>query len=385
MDFSFSEEQDAIRDTVRRFAQERLAPAYRQREVEGEVSRELVLEMGQLGLIGADLPETSGGPGLSSLTAGIIVEEISRGDINVGYVQLLASLMGSIIATHATPEIAQLAVPRICSGESIVALGLTEPRGGSDAAHLTVRADKQGDVYVISGEKTSISMVNQADHILLLARTNQSKDGAGGVSAFFVPMDKAGISYACFDDVGSKAVGRGSVHFDNVEIEPEYLVGEQGKGFAQVMQGFDYSRALIGLQVLGPALQSLEETWAYSTQREAFGNPIAKYQGVTEPLAESETLLEAARLLCYKTLWLRDNNLPHTAEAAMCKWWAPETAFKAIHRCLLTHGHSGYSTDLPHQQRLRDVMGLQIGDGTQQIQKMIIAREKVGRVAVPYA
>ena len=138
------------------------------------------------------------------------------------------------------------------------------------------------------------------------------------------------------------------------------------------------------MEVLAPAGASLEETWRYITERQAFGHPLARYQGVTEPLAEAETLLTAARLLCYRTLWLRDQGMPHTSEAAMCKWWAPKTAFQTIHRCLLTHGHSGYTMDLPHQQRLRDVMGLQIGDGTEQIQKMIIAREKIGRVAVPY-
>ncbi|MFP5468853.1 MAG: acyl-CoA dehydrogenase family protein, partial [Alphaproteobacteria bacterium] len=127
-----------------------------------------------------------------------------------------------------------------------------------------------------------------------------------------------------------------------------------------------------------------EETWKYVTERQAFGNPIAKYQGVTEPLAEAETLLTAAKLLCYKTLWLRDQGEQHTAEAAMCKWWAPKTAFDVIHNCIIINGHFAYSKDMPHQQRLRDVLGLQIGDGTPQIQKMIIAREKIGRVAVPY-
>tara|TARA_R110002110_G_scaffold88080_4_gene229460 strand:+ start:3814 stop:4971 length:1158 start_codon:yes stop_codon:yes gene_type:complete len=385
LDFSFSPEQEAIRDTARRFAREKLAPAYKQREAEGSIDRELIREMGELGLIGADLPEKAGGPGLDSVTAGIIVEEISHDDISVGYVQLLGSLMGSIISTHADDAVAQEIVPKICAGDAVVALGLTEPRGGSDAAHLRLKARTDGDGYVLSGEKTSISMAEQADYILVLARTDETNPGAGGVSAFVMPLDTPGITRSSFDDVGSKAVGRGSVFFEDVRVPAQYMVGSKGEGFRQVMQGFDYSRALIGLQTLAPALASLAETWTYVTERNAFGNPLAKYQGVTEPLAEAETLLEAARLLCYKTLWLRDHNLPHTKEAAMCKWWAPKTAFETVHRCLLTHGHGGYSTDLPHQQRLRDVMGLQIGDGTEQIQKMIIAREKVGRVAVPYA
>jgi cyclohexanecarboxyl-CoA dehydrogenase len=385
VDHGFSDEQEAIRATARRFARERLAPGYRAREIDGKIDRALIREMGELGLIGADLPEELGAPGLDSATAGIIMEEMGRGDIDVAYVQLLGSLMGSIISSHAKREVAEDIVPRICAGEIVVALGLTEPGGGSDAAHLKTKARRDGDDYILSGEKTSISMAEQADYVVVLARTDETKDGAGGVSAFLTPLDSPGISRSSFDDVGSKAVGRGSIFFDGARVPARCLIGAEGKGFAQVMQGFDYSRALIGLQCLGSAVASLEETWKYITERTAFGNPLAKYQGVTEPLAEAETFLEAARLLCYKTLWLRDNGLPHTAEAAMCKWWAPKTAFQTIHRCLLTHGHGGYSTDLPHQQRLRDVMGLQIGDGTEQIQKMIIAREKVGRVAVPYA
>ena len=143
------------------------------------------------------------------------------------------------------------------------------------------------------------------------------------------------------------------------------------------MQGFDFSRALIGLQCIGPAQASLDETWAYVTERQAFGAALARNQGVTFPLAESEGLIAAVRQLCYHTLRLRDAGAPHTSEAAMCKWLGPKTAVDTIHQCLLTHGHYGWSLDLPHQQRLRDVMGLEIGDGTAQIMKYILTRERL--------
>ena len=374
----------AIRDAARHFAVHQLAPGYMARERSGKIERQLIRRMAELGLIGAELPERLGGMGLGCRIAGVIIEEIARADINVAYVQLLASLTGSMLAAAASAEVAERVVPAICKGESLVALGLTEPRGGSDAAHLTFRATRQGDTYVLSGEKTSISMIAQADQMLLFARTDPQVTGAGGVSAFLVPLECNGVTRSVFDDVGSVAVGRGSVFFDDVRVPESCRVGREGDGFRQVMQGFDYSRALIGLQCLGPAEASLEETWRYVTERRAFGHPIARYQGVTQPLAEAETLLRGAKLLCYETLALRDRGEAHTAEAAMCKWWAPKVAFDAIHQCLLLHGHGGYSKDLPHQQRLRDVMGLQIGDGTAQIQKMIIAREKIGRIAVPY-
>ncbi len=379
MDFSFSEQNEAIRETARRFATDKLAPHYQTNEEgDGRLDRDLVREMGALGLIAADIPEDMGGLGLDSVSIGIIMEEISTGDFNVAYVPMLGSLMASIIARHARPEIAAELVPEICSGKSLVALGLTEPGAGSDAANLQLKAERENDAYVLTGEKTSISLADQADWIVVLARTGTKAERARGVSAFLTRMDAPGIRTTRFDDLGSTVVGRGSVFFDGVRVAPEYRLGDEGEGFGQTMQGFAYSRALIGLQCIAPARASLDETWEYINQRQAFGQPLANFQGVTQPLAEAETLLSAARLLSYQTLWLRDAGQPHNAEAAMVKWWAPKVAFETIHRCLLTHGHSGYSRDLPHQQRMRDVLGLQIGDGTEQIQKMIIARAKSG-------
>ncbi|MDP7428737.1 MAG: acyl-CoA dehydrogenase family protein [Alphaproteobacteria bacterium] len=384
MDFSLSDDQIAIQDTARRFAAERLAPDYQKRETEGAFDRALLREMGKLGLIGVNLPSEFGGLEQDAVTAGLVIECIAHGDFNVSYVQLIGTLMGTIIAHHARPELAAEVVTGVASGEILVALGLTEPGGGSDAANLRVKARRDGDDYVLDGEKTSCSMADQSQEIMVLARTGTADEKAHGITAFLASLDSPGISTGRFEDMGTRVVGRGSVFFDGVRVPAERRLGQEGDGFRQIMHGFDYSRALIGLQCIAAATASLEETWEYVTQRQAFGQPIARYQGVTQPLAEAETLLEAARLLCYKTLWLRDHDLPHTSEAAMCKWWAPQVAFDVIHRCLITHGHYGYAKDLPHQQRLRDVLGLQIGDGTEQIQKMVISREKIGRVAVPY-
>ena len=382
MDFSLSSEQRAFQETVSRFGAEKLAPFYQQREKDGIVPKSLRKEMGELGMLGVELPEKFGGMGLDCVTAGISIEQVAKADFNVSYVPLLTSLMGGIMKQHPDESIASRVIGDMCTGETLVALGLTEPRGGSDAAHLILKATKDGNGYILNGEKTSISLADQFDLVVLFART--SGTDAKGVSAFLVPLDLPGVSRTRFDDLGSGAVGRGSIFFDDVKIGADALIGKEGEGFKLVMNGFDYSRALIGLMCLGAAAASLEETWQYVTERQAFGKPIAKYQGVTEPLAEAETLLAAARLLCYKTLWLRDHNEAHTAEAAMCKWWAPKTAFDIIHNCIIINGHFAYSKEMPHQQRLRDVLGLQIGDGTPQIQKMIIAREKIGRVAVPY-
>ncbi|ANK82778.1 MAG: cyclohexanecarboxyl-CoA dehydrogenase [Rhizobiales bacterium NRL2] len=385
MEFGFTEEQRAFRDTARRFAADRLQPRYQAREAEGGFEDGLLEEMGALGLLGADLPMEYGGSGIDGVTSGMLIEQIGWGDLSVSYAPLLTSLLGDIVASHGSEAMKNACVPRLTSGQDLIALGLTEPRGGSDAANLVTKAERTNAGYVLNGEKTSISCAAQAKWIIAVARTGTPEDGARGVTAFLVPMDAPGVSTSTFDDVGSVAVGRGSVFFDDVRVGDEHRLGAEGAGFREVMAGFDYSRALIGLQVIGCAKASLEETWEWVQQRTAFGHPIAKYQGVTEPLAVAETKLRAAELLCYQTLWLRDQGLKHTAEAAMCKWFAPQTAFETVHQCILLHGHMGYAKDTPHQQRLRDIMGLQIGDGTAQIQKMIIAREKIGKIAVPYA
>ena len=378
MDFSLSQEQQAMADAARRFAQQKLKPGYRTRESAGCIERDLVREMGELGFLGAELPQEQGGLGADCVTAGVLLEEICAGDFNVGYVSLLVSLCGQIIARHAAPATAREWLPQVIAGSALPALALTEPQAGSDAARLKLKARADGDSYRLDGEKTSISLATQADVAVVFARTGAEADGAKGISAFLVDLNTAGIARSAFADLGSRAVGRGSIFFDGVRVPRSHLLGELNRGFVQVMHGFDYSRALIGLQCLALARISLDETWAYCSERTAFGKPLGAFQGVTFPLAECETQYQAARWLCLRTLWLRDQGLPHSAEAAMCKWWAPKLAAEVVQQCLLTHGHGGYSSDLPFEQRLRDVLGLQIGDGTAQIMKMIIARRMTG-------
>ena len=380
-----SDDQRALQETARRFARERLLPDYQKREKLGTLDRALISEMGRLGLLGVDLPEDLGGLGVDAVTTGLIAEELAYGDFNVSAVPVGISLNAAILVRHARPALTQEWVPRMTRGDAIVAICLTEPRGGSDASKLMLKARKDGGDYILNGEKTSITFADRADAYLVFARTGSAEEGAKGVSAFFIPhADTKGISRTHFDDVGSTIIGRGSVFFDDVRVPASHRVGDEGKGFTQVMQGFDYSRALIGLQCVGAAQASLDEAWAYAKEREAFGKPIGQFQGVSFPLAEGESQIAAVRQLCYHALALRDAGLPHTKEAAMCKWMGPRNAFDVIHQCLLTFGHYGWSKDLPHQQRMRDVMGLEIGDGTAQIMKLIIARERIGRVAVQY-
>lgn len=381
----FTGEQEEFRQTARRFARERLMPGYLERAKLHQMDRALMKEMAALGLIGVDLPVEYGGLGAGSVTSGIVMEEVAYADFNMSYVLLLASLMAGMVAKYASPDISSEFVPQVISGDKIVALGLTEPGGGSDAANLQLRAEKTANGWRLNGEKTSISFSTQADAAVVFARSGDPAGGSRGVSAFFVDLNSKGITRTHLDDIGTKPVGRGSLFFDDVHVPAECIMAEEDRAFGTIMAGFDYSRALIGLECVGPGQASVDESWAYVQEREAFGAPIVQYQGVSFPLAEAETQLTMMRQLCYHTLALRDAQRPHTAEAAMCKWYIPKVTCEILHQCLLLHGHFAYTHGLPFHQRYNDVLGLQIGDGTAQIQKLVIAREKVGRVALQYA
>ncbi|MGU3288948.1 cyclohexanecarboxyl-CoA dehydrogenase [Acinetobacter radioresistens] len=377
-----TEELEFLAETAEKFAQKYIAPGFLERDQSRIFDRDLVKKMGEMGFIAPELPEQYGGQSMGRLAAGIIHEAIAKADLSFSYINLLASLNGQILAEHGQPEVVEPWLKKLTAGEAIFSIALTEPRGGSDAANLRLKIERDGDEYVINGEKTSISAADQADASVVFGRTGANEDGAHGVTALLVPMNLPGISTTRFDCHGQRAIGRGSIFFDNVRVPVNHRLGDENKGFVQVMQGFDFSRALIGLQVLAVARVSLDEAWEYAAQREAFGQPLTAFQGVSHPLAEYETQVEAARLLCLQTLWLKDNHLPHTSEAGMCKWWGPKLAYDVIHQCLLTFGHAGYDRGVM-EQRMRDVLGFQIGDGTAQIMKTIIARHKAGRKAVP--
>lgn len=382
MDFELTDTQRRYRDSAREIAEKQLLPGYRERERLGRIEPGLRRELGGLGLIAPELPAELGGRGLDRLTSGLVTEEIGRGDINVAYLNVVGSLVGQILAGNAADDLARCWVPRICSGEEIVGIGLTEPHAGSDAGMPRLTAVRDGSDWVLDGTK-SLSFAGDAAAVVVFARTGPSQGRGKDVSAFLVPLDRPGVTREPYRDMGTTAVGRGAAHMEGVRVPADHLLGAAGRGFTQVMQGFDFSRALIGLQCIGCAQQSVDETWAYVSTREAFDRPLSTNQGVAFPLAEAETLLTAARLLCHRTLWLKDAGQPHTAEAAMSKWFAPKTAYEVINQCLLLHGQYGYRTELPLSQRLRDVLGLQIGDGTAQIMKLVIARQYLGRELAP--
>jgi cyclohexanecarboxyl-CoA dehydrogenase len=337
--------------------------------------------MGELGLLGLRTPAAHGGQEADYLTFGIAMEEIARGDFGCTYGIQLAGLAGEILGRNAGEELKQRWLPPTARGETVIALALTEPGAGSDAANLACRAERDDNGYLLTGEKSGISLGMAAQAAIVFARTAR-REAARGVSAFLVPLDLPGVARSPLRDLGTRVIGRAVLSFDHVRVPASHRIGEEGSGFYQVMQGFDYNRVGIALACLGVAQVSLEETMAYVKERHAFGRPLAGFEGVSFPIAEAATHVEACRWLCYRALWLADHGRPYTKESAMTKWWGPRLAVETIHQCLLLHGHYGYTDELPFERRMRDVIGLEIGDGTAEVMKLIVARQLMGRETV---
>ncbi|MBY4575526.1 acyl-CoA dehydrogenase [Gordonia paraffinivorans] len=381
MDFSFTDEQETFRQEIRKFAEKQLAPHYQTDDVTGRMTPSIFEDMAAVGLFGLRIPERYGGSEADAVTVGLVAEEVARSNINAGYALLSTALVCDIFLSAATDE--QLAdwLPSIADGSVIPTLALTEPGHGSDAANIELQAKQTADGWEITGEKTSISLTEDADRAVVFARTGGP--GARGVSAFYVSLDHPAVSKARLDDIANRAAGRCSLFFDGLIVGRQDLIGDEGSGFKSVMQGFEYSRAIIGLLAIGTASAALDDAIDYAKNRSTFGAPISTRQGVAFPLVEHLTYLAGARHLCYEALWRKDQGLDHTAQASMVKWWAPKAAVEAIHQALLTFGHAAWSADNPQAQRLRDAMGFEIADGTAQIAKLVVARSVFGRQFAP--
>ncbi|MFC1858331.1 acyl-CoA dehydrogenase family protein [Thermodesulfobacteriota bacterium] len=383
MEFELNKEQTQVLDAVRAFSKKELYPQYMKWDREKIFPRHLWKQIGDLGLIGMNVVAEDGGMGFDYMTLGIAAEEMAKGDVNMAAVTFVESELFVSMTAQGTETVKRKFLYPMLKGDIVSAFAMTEPHCGSDAVAMTTSATKKGLNYVLNGEKSGISMNSVADVAVVFAKTDPHA-GARGVSAFVVPTDLPGISCQSYDDLGCRLMVRGSMFLDNVEIPEAYLLGKEGEGFKLGMKSFDASRVFIALICIGAARISLEETISYTKERHAFNRPLAKYEGVSFPVVEHESILEAVRLLCYKALWLRDNGKPHTKEAGMAKWMAPKFSVDAIRDCLLLHGHYGYTEDLPLGQRLRDVIGWEIGDGTSQISKLVVSREIFGREYLPY-
>ena len=382
MDFTFSEDQVLLQQTLRQYAKDKLMPNYARWDRGETIPRALIKEVAELGVFGLRVPERFGGLMADYVTCGLMSEELSRGDFNYSLYVQLGLIASELLTDFAAPEVQAEWLPRHATGDAVIAFGLTEPSAGSDAARIVTRAERVGDDYVITGEKASITFAGYADACIVFARTGA--EGARGISAFLVPLDALGVTRQPYFAAGERLTQRGSLFFDGVRVPARNRMGAEGKGFYQAMIAFDFNRAVIALACIGAAQQSLDETIEYTKGREVFGKPLATFEGVAFQVAEHLTLLESVRVLAYKCLWLKDQGQKHTKEAAMVKWLGPKAAADAIHACMVLHGHYGYNMESPLEQRWRDVVGLEIGDGTPEIMKGIVAREAFGREYTSY-
>jgi cyclohexanecarboxyl-CoA dehydrogenase len=372
--FGFSEEQELYREQIRRFGREVLSPRRREWDRERTTPWPVMEQAAAAGLLDG---------AMDFVTRGILVEEVGYADFNCALPFLVVTQPYQLYRLPGVPD--EIKVPllaEVAAGRKLIAVGFTEAGAGSDMAAFTSRASRDGNHWVVNAAKNSISWAD-ADAYIIACRTKGPEAGVWGLTNFFIPKETPGVSEpTILDDVGSHGAARGSVFFDDVRLPADHVVGEVDRGYELVAEFFDTNRAFIGLKCIGAAQASVDETCAYAAERVAMGQTISRYQSISFALAEAETLLEAARLVCYKTLWMKDQGLRHSKEGAMCKWWAPEVAFEVVRKCLTIHGHYGYTADLPFEQRLRDILGWQIGDGTAEVSKLLIARAMMGKDAV---
>ena len=350
---------------------------------------ELARALGEQGLLGLGTSEEHGGMGplgeeLTRVHLGIVHEELAYANFYLAQIAYTCNLTAPLLERFLPADLAAEWVPGIVRGEHIVALGLTEPGSGSDAAAMRVRARRVDGGWQLTGEKTSITFAPHAKGMITFARADDYTDAdgnprKGGITCFLVPLDSPGVEIQTFDDPGWKPLGRSAVFLDDVFVPDAQVIGAVGAAFRMVMSEFDYTRSVIGFMSTGVARKALDLTIQHTRDRHTFGKPIAAYQGVSFPIAEAATKLEAARWLTYRALSLADAGEPYTKEAAMVKWWTLDVSLQTIHDCIIAHGHTGYSEEMPLQSMLRDVSGLEIGEGTPQIQKLIVARALIGR------
>lgn len=374
--FSFTEAQEMFRRQVRSYAQKELRPGAGERSRKGFLPQEIRDRVAELGYMGINVSPEYGGQPADWITLGIAIEELAKVEFAVSCLPSWPSFASALL--EGNPDLLQEWIPPMVRGEKLLCLALTETDCGSDAAAIRTRAVWDGDDYILTGEKTPVSTAMYSDAVIVYAKTDP-EGGAHGVSSFLVPFDLPGIERRPHKMMGWNSLGQGSVLLDGVRVPRRYRLGEEGGAFGSVMVQFDSSRVYLSLQVLGMAQASLDDTIAFAQQRTAFGKPLAKFEGVSFQIAEAATMVEAARLLCYRALGLKDQGLPHTRESAMCKWMAPKVGVRAIHDCLLIHGHVGYSEEYDLELRLRNAIGFEIADGMAEIMKMIVARSIFGR------
>ena len=380
MDFDLPADHRLLRDTIRDFMLTEVAPVVDEHERERRFPVDIVRRIGELGWLGIPIPEDEGGAGLDTLAYAVAIEEIGRVWGSLGLIVAAHTSLGcGPLHLAGTDEQKQRYLVPMASGAVLGAYGLTEPGAGSDAGGTRTTARLDGKAWVLDGAKRFITNAGQAGTYIVTARTGTTDKGEAEISAFIVPADTPGFSVGRLEDkLGLHASATGELRFEGARIPAENLLGTQGDGFRTFLKILDGGRISIGALAVGLAQAALDASIPYAQTREQFGRPIGTFQGVAFMVADMATEIEAARQMVWKAAWLKDQGRDYGLTAAQAKLFASEVSSRATNDAIQIHGGYGYVTDYPVERYLRDAKLTEIGEGTSQVQRLVIARKILG-------
>ncbi|WP_336822625.1 acyl-CoA dehydrogenase [Sporosarcina sp. USHLN248] len=376
MNFDLTDEQQMIRKMMREFADEVVAPGAIERDRTKEFPKEIFKQLSDMGVMGLPFPEQYGGGGGDTISFAIVTEELSRACASTGITYSAhISLGGAPLYLFGTEEQKEKYLTPICKGETFGAFGLTEPNAGSDAGGTQTTAREEGDEFVINGSKVYITNASHAKHLALTAITGQ-ENGKKEISAIIVPTNSEGFTIIDnYEKMGLNASNTTELVLDNVRVPKENLLGKRGHGFRQFLVTLDGGRIGIGAMAVGIAQSAFDRALRYSKERKQFGKTLSEFQVTQFKLADMAMKIELARNMVYKAAWLKDQGRPFTKEAAMCKLYASEIAMEIADEAIQIHGGYGYMKEYEVERYMRDAKLLEIGEGTSEVQRMVIARQ----------
>ncbi|MGN7178387.1 acyl-CoA dehydrogenase [Cytobacillus sp. SAFR-174] len=375
MNFDLTAEQNMILKTIREFAQEEVAPGALERDSTKEFPVEVFKKMADLGLMGLPFPEEYGGAGADTVSFAIVTEELSRACASTGITYSAhISLGGAPLYLFGTEEQKQKYLVPICTGESFGAFGLTEPNAGSDAGGTRTTAVEKDGEYIINGNKCFITNASYAKHLALTAVTGEV-DGKKEISAIIVPTDTEGFTVIDnYEKMGLNASNTTELVLEDVRVPTEHLLGKKGEGFKQFLITLDGGRIGIGAMALGIAQAAYDKALQYAKERQQFGRSLSNFQAIQFKLADMAMKIELARNMVYKAAWLKDQGRPFAKEASMCKLYASEICMEIADQAVQIHGGYGYMKEYHVERYMRDGKLTEIGEGTSEVQRMVIAR-----------
>jgi alkylation response protein AidB-like acyl-CoA dehydrogenase len=380
VDFSLTDKQRDIQDLARQFAEQELAPIARRMDEEGKMPPEVIERLGALGLLGGPLPEEYGGGGWDQLSLALAYEQLGQVDSSTrGLMTVHTSLVSQCLLTWGSEAQKQRYLPKLASGEWIGCYCLTEQNAGSDAAAIETEATPDGESYLLNGEKIWITNGGIADLALVFA-THDPSARHRGIDAFLVDTNSEGLAREPMPGVelGHRAADHARLALSNCSVPPGSMLGQPGEGFKVAMSALDHGRLGVAAGALGVAQACLDACVDFARVRRQFGKRLGDFGMIRSTIAEMASDVEAARLLVYRAAWLQDQGQKAIRQTAIAKYFATEAAVRAANEAVLLHGGRGYSNEYPVERYLRDIKGLQIYEGTSQIQRIVIARDLIG-------